>query len=84
MHTAARSAFLHCLETTSPTSRTAVYGPVRTVCGSGRQVTAAPMPIKRRSLPRYAISELPEPGRHSGTDLRTTSDLAILRALRAL
>ena len=35
MHTSARSAFLHCSRTTSPTSRTAVYGPVRTVVWQG-------------------------------------------------
>jgi hypothetical protein len=35
MHTSARSAFLHCSETTSVTSRTAVYGPVRTVVWQG-------------------------------------------------
>ena len=35
MHTSARSAFLHCSRITSPTSRTAVYGPVRTVVWQG-------------------------------------------------
>ena len=35
MHTSARSAFLHCSRTTSSTSRTAVYGPVRTVVWHG-------------------------------------------------
>ena len=35
MHTSARSAFLHCSRTTSLTSRTAVYGPVRTVVWQG-------------------------------------------------
>jgi hypothetical protein len=35
MHTSARSAFLHCSGTTSVTSRTAVYGPVRTVVWQG-------------------------------------------------
>jgi hypothetical protein len=35
MHTSARSAFLHCSRTTSVTSRTAVYGPVRTVVWQG-------------------------------------------------
>jgi hypothetical protein len=35
MLTSARSAFLHCSRTTSPTSRTAVYGPVRTVVWQG-------------------------------------------------
>jgi hypothetical protein len=35
MHTSARSAFLHCSKTTSLTSRTAVYGPVRTVVWQG-------------------------------------------------
>jgi hypothetical protein len=35
MHTSARSAFLHCSETTSVTSRTAVYGPVRTMVWQG-------------------------------------------------
>jgi hypothetical protein len=35
MHTSARSAFLHCSETISVTSRTAVYGPVRTVVWQG-------------------------------------------------
>jgi hypothetical protein len=46
MHTSARSDYLRCSRTTSPTSRTAVYGPVRTVVWQGRQVTASPMPIK--------------------------------------
>jgi len=35
MHTSARSAFLHCSGTISVTSRTAVYGPVRTVVWQG-------------------------------------------------
>ena len=35
MHTSARSAFLHYSRTTSLTSRTAVYGPVRTVVWQG-------------------------------------------------
>jgi len=35
MHTSARSAYLHCSRTTSVTSRTAVYGPVRTVVWQG-------------------------------------------------
>ena len=35
MLTSARSAFLHCSRTTSLTSRTAVYGPVRTVVWQG-------------------------------------------------
>jgi hypothetical protein len=35
MYTSARSAFLHCSRTTSLTSRTAVYGPVRTVVWQG-------------------------------------------------
>ena len=35
MHTSARSAILHFLRTTSLTSRTAVYGPVRTVVWQG-------------------------------------------------
>jgi hypothetical protein len=35
MHTSARSAFLRCSGTTSVTSRTAVYGPVRTVVWQG-------------------------------------------------
>ena len=35
MHTSARSAFLHCSRITSLTSRTAVYGPVRTVVWQG-------------------------------------------------
>jgi hypothetical protein len=47
MHTSARSAFLHCSRTTSSTSRTAVYGPVRTVVWQGSAGDCAPMPIKR-------------------------------------
>ena len=35
MLTSARSVFLHCSRTTSATSRTAVYGPVRTVVWQG-------------------------------------------------
>ena len=35
MLTSARSAFLYCSRTTSLTSRTAVYGPVRTVVWQG-------------------------------------------------
>jgi len=35
MLTSARSVFLHCSRTTSVTSRTAVYGPVRTVVWQG-------------------------------------------------
>jgi hypothetical protein len=35
MLTSARSDFLHCSRTTSVTSRTAVYGPVRTVVWQG-------------------------------------------------
>ena len=35
MHTSARSDYLRCSRTTSPTSRTAVYGPVRTVVWQG-------------------------------------------------
>jgi hypothetical protein len=35
MHTSARSAFLHSSRATSLTSRTAVYGPVRTVVWQG-------------------------------------------------
>jgi hypothetical protein len=35
MHTSARSAFLHYSIATSLTSRTAVYGPVRTVVWQG-------------------------------------------------
>ena len=35
MHTSVRSDFLHCSGTTSLTSRTAVYGPVRTVVWQG-------------------------------------------------
>src|SRR5664280_3739044 len=35
MHTSARSDCLHCSRTTSLTSRTAVYGPVRTVVWQG-------------------------------------------------
>ena len=38
-----------CSRITSVTSRTAMYGPVRTVVWQGRQVTAAPMPIKSPS-----------------------------------
>ena len=35
MHTSVRSDYLHCSRTTSLTSRTAVYGPVRTVVWQG-------------------------------------------------
>ncbi len=35
MHTSARSDYLRCSRTTSLTSRTAVYGPVRTVVWQG-------------------------------------------------
>jgi hypothetical protein len=35
MHTSVRSDYLHCSGTTSVTSRTAVYGPVRTVVWQG-------------------------------------------------
>jgi len=35
MHTSVRSDYLHCSGTTSLTSRTAVYGPVRTVVWQG-------------------------------------------------
>ncbi len=35
MHTSVHSDYLHCSRTTSLTSRTAVYGPVRTVVWQG-------------------------------------------------
>ena len=35
MHTSVRSDYLHCSRITSLTSRTAVYGPVRTVVWQG-------------------------------------------------
>jgi hypothetical protein len=35
MHTSARLDYLHCSKTTRLTSRTAVYGPVRTVVWQG-------------------------------------------------
>jgi hypothetical protein len=35
MHTSVRSDYLHCSRNTSLTSRTAVYGPVRTVVWQG-------------------------------------------------
>jgi hypothetical protein len=35
MHTSVHTDYLHCSKTTSLTSRTAVYGPVRTVVWQG-------------------------------------------------
>jgi hypothetical protein len=75
MHTSARSDYLHCSRTTSVTSRTAVYGPVRTVVWQGsagdcrpyadqsRQVTAAHMPIKRPSGRKLCADGLLTPAR---------------------
>src|SRR5262245_59656987 len=44
MPTSNRSAFPLCLERVSATSRTAVYGPVRTVVWEGRSREAPPIP----------------------------------------
>jgi hypothetical protein len=49
MPTSNRSAFHLCLERVSATSRTAVYGPVRTVVWEGRSREAPPIPIPSRS-----------------------------------
>jgi hypothetical protein len=57
MHTSARLAFLHCSRTTSLTSRTAVYGPVRTVVWQGSAGDCRP----------YAdLTGKPSPTRFSG------------------
>jgi hypothetical protein len=44
MHTSNHSACHPCSNRVSPTSRTAVYGPVRTVVGEGRSCEAPPYP----------------------------------------
>jgi Group II intron, maturase-specific domain len=49
MPTSNRSAFHLCLERVSATSRTAVYGPVRTVVWEGQSREAPPIPIPSRS-----------------------------------
>jgi len=61
MHTSVRSDYLHCSGTTSLTSRTAVYGPVRTVVWQGSAGDCRPyadlvgFPDKwPRSLMRFA------------------------------
>src|SRR5712672_3739888 len=45
MHTSNRSACHPCSNRVSATSRTAVYGPVRTVVWEGRSCEAPPIPI---------------------------------------
>src|SRR5450432_781367 len=45
MHTSNRSACHPCSNRVSVTSRTAVYGPVRTVVWEGRSCKAPPIPI---------------------------------------
>src|SRR5271170_4399492 len=65
MHTSARSAFLHCLETTSPTSRTAVYGPVRTVVWQGSAGDCRPY-ADQTILRSVVPGQLPDPARRGG------------------
>src|SRR4051794_41682083 len=54
MLTSARSAFLHCSRTTSLTSRTAVYGPVRTVVRQGSAGDCRPYADLVRFSDRWA------------------------------
>ncbi len=68
MPTSVRSGYLHCSRTTSPTSRTAVYGPVRTVVWQGSAGDCRP----------YAdqVGLCPEAARVSLFDNRATRSLS--------
>src|SRR5947207_7726073 len=55
MPTSNYSAFHPCLERVSATSRTAVYGPVRTVVWEGRSRKAPPIPILDPELTRRPL-----------------------------
>src|ERR1700676_495818 len=73
MHTSNRSACHPCSNRVSATSRTAVYGPVRTVVWEGRSREAPPYP-DRSDFVRWHKYEVPaasgnvryqgQPGRH--------------------
>jgi hypothetical protein len=75
MHTSARSAFLHCSRTTSLTSRTAVYGPVRTVVWQGSAGDCRPyadLTGKPETTPAHQITSV-LPLAYIGNDSRTTA-----------
>src|ERR1700751_4291158 len=60
MHTSNRSACHPCSNRVSATSRTAVYGPVRTVVWEGRSCEAPPYPDHQR-LRVLALPRRPDP-----------------------
>jgi hypothetical protein len=66
MHTSARSDCLHCSRTTRLTSRTAVYGPVRTVVWQGSAGDCRPYADQTRKASRDpAQNRLPDSRRHA-------------------
>jgi len=72
MHTSARSDCLHCSRATSPTSRTAVYGPVRTVVWQGSAGDCRPYadqtPMATPILQDCWFTRFQLPCRHFRTD----------------
>jgi hypothetical protein len=65
MHTSARSAFLHCSRTTSLTSRTAVYGPVRTVVWQGSAGDCRPYADQTGFLDKWMLGVISRVRPHS-------------------
>src|SRR6202051_254466 len=55
MHTSNRSACHPCSNRVSVTSRTAVYGPVRTVVWEGRSGTAPPYPDQWKTSGKHLL-----------------------------
>src|ERR1035438_2669683 len=66
MHTSNRSACHPCSNRVSATSRTAVYGPVRTVVWEGRSCEAPPHPDHCRVAGRTFPSGLSQVGSRAG------------------
>ena len=60
MLTSARSVFLHCSRATSVTSRTVVYGPVRTVVWRGSAGDCRPMPFSGSKIPPCSVRTPPQ------------------------
>jgi hypothetical protein len=73
MHTSVRSDYLHCSGTTSLTSRTAVYGPVRTVVWQGSAGDCRPYADQTLQCPIILPSSMrfQDTGRHSITNQRS-------------
>ena len=61
MHTSARLDYLHCSKTTRLTSRTAVYGPVRTVVWQGSARDCRPY-ADQTPFPTETPDHGPDPG----------------------